>query len=99
MTRNLAGAARLAMAALAAFILALIDTLLRTLARLAHPKAPEPVRSRTWPAIPSLSRSADVAFVRTQEPGNRCARPPPDRGKSARRAPRSRRRQRGDLLR
>ena len=83
MTRRPAQSARDAMAALAAFIPAMIDALLRAFARLAHPIAPEPVRSRAWPAIPSHGRSVDVAFVRTQEPGHRHARPPPDRGKSA----------------
>jgi hypothetical protein len=99
MTINAVRYARLAMAALATFIAAMIDALLRTFARLTHTIAPEPVRSRAWPAIPGQARSAVVAFVRTQEPRHRRARPPPGRAKSARRGPPSRRRQRGDSLR
>jgi hypothetical protein len=83
MTRSPGRPARLAMGPLAAFIPAMIDALLHIFARLAHPIAPEPVRPRAWPAIPSQAQSADVAFVRTQQPGHRRARPPPDRGKSA----------------
>jgi len=74
---------RLAKSALAAFIRAMIDALLRTFSCVTHPIAPQPGRSRAWPAILGQARSADVAFVRTQEPGHRRARPPPGRANSA----------------